>query len=223
LLDFVYSLAHCVSSSKLLQLLTMQLSLLGFCLFGVCVILLTCQIGSPASLSHCACMELLWHCLWEVLLCTVRKLCSFQKLQGPWVRFSNSFRSGSQFSQTSVVLWKTALPGLATGPRPTSLPKGSSRRLMWQCRGSGVRKGGRLQLLSLALCQSVWSEEKWQRKLASPRTFKPALLQGSKRAESHWLIQWTVLSKEFRRWYFAFFSFSFHLLSTYTEMALVNH
>lgn len=45
--------------------------------------------------SPTVCMELPWGCLWKVLLCTMRKLCSSQELQGLWVRSSNSFHSDS--------------------------------------------------------------------------------------------------------------------------------
>lgn len=44
----MYSLADHASSRKFLQLLTTQLCLLGFCLFGVHVIPKICQIGVPA-------------------------------------------------------------------------------------------------------------------------------------------------------------------------------
>ena len=82
-------------------------------------------------------------------------------------------RYGTIIEGWDFELWKATFPGLGTGPSPTSSPKGSRMRLRQQCRGSGVRKGGRLQLLSITLCQSVWSEEKLQRKLMLQKYPRP--------------------------------------------------
>lgn len=96
-------------------------------------------------------------------------------LSGPPKRAPSSLRHrcGTVTQGRDVELWKAAFPRLNTGPSPTSSLKGSRSRLRWQCRGSGVRKGGRLQILSITLCESVWSELELQRKLSSLRYPRP--------------------------------------------------
>lgn len=53
--------------SKVYSVFNFVVDLLGFCLFGMHVILLTCQVGAAAFSSHCLCMEFPWAALARIL------------------------------------------------------------------------------------------------------------------------------------------------------------